>query len=54
VATTVEMPPHGVPAAPAEHAFHLGACSQTSIESTHISDMTMKSFSIRKDIWKYS
>jgi hypothetical protein len=25
-----------VPAAPAEHAFHLRTCFQTSIESTHI------------------
>jgi hypothetical protein len=40
VATGAELPPLGVPAAPAEHAFHLCACSQTSVESTHISDLT--------------
>jgi hypothetical protein len=42
----------GVPTVPAEHALHLYACSQTSIESTHTSDLTLQSFSIRKDIRK--
>jgi hypothetical protein len=36
MATAAELPPPGVPAAPAEHAFHLCAYSQTSVESTHI------------------
>ena len=49
-----ELPPPGVPAAPAEHIFHLCACSQTSVETIHISDLTLQSFSIRKDIWKSS
>jgi hypothetical protein len=49
-----ELPPLGVPAALAEHASHLCACSQISVETTHISDLTMQSFSIRKDIWKSS
>jgi hypothetical protein len=40
VATAAELPPPGVPVAPAEHVFHLCVCSQTSIESTHISDLT--------------
>jgi hypothetical protein len=31
-----ELPPPGVPAALAEHASHLCACSQTSVETTHI------------------
>jgi hypothetical protein len=53
VATTTELPPPRVPAALAEHAFHFCACSQTSVESTHTSDLTL-SFSIRKDIWKSS
>jgi hypothetical protein len=44
--------PPGVPAVPAEHASHLYACSQTSVETTHISDLTLQSFSIRKDIQK--
>jgi hypothetical protein len=48
------LPPLGVSAVPAEHALHLCACSLTSIETTHISDMTLQSFSIRKDIWKSS
>jgi hypothetical protein len=39
-----------VPAVLAEHALHLCACSQTSVEITHISDLTLQSFSIRKDI----
>jgi hypothetical protein len=49
-----ELPPLGVPAALAEHASHLCACSQTSVEITHISDRTLQSFSIRKDIQKSS
>jgi hypothetical protein len=32
----VELPPLGVPAVLAEHASHLCACSQTSVEITHI------------------
>jgi hypothetical protein len=52
VATAAELPPPGVPDAPAEHAFHLCVCSKTSVESTHTSDLTLQSFSIRKDIWK--
>jgi hypothetical protein len=44
--------PPGVPAVLAEHALHLCACSQTSIEITHISNLTLQSFSIRKDVWK--
>jgi hypothetical protein len=50
VATTVELPPPGLPTAPVEHVLHLGACSQTSVESIHISDLTLQSFSVRKDI----
>jgi hypothetical protein len=46
--------PLGVPAVLAEHASHLCACSQTSVEITHISDLTLQSFNIRKDIWKSS
>jgi hypothetical protein len=49
-----ELPPLGVPAALAEHALHLCACSQTSVEITHISDLTLQSFRIRKDIRKSS
>ena len=49
-----ELPPPGVPAVLAEHASHLCACSQTSVETTHISDLTLQSFSIRKDIRKSS
>jgi hypothetical protein len=41
VTTAAEPPPPGLPAAPAEHALHLGAYSQTSIESTYISDPTL-------------
>jgi hypothetical protein len=55
VATTVaELPPPGVPTTPTEHALHLGAYSQTYVESTHTSNLTLQSFSIRKDIWKSS
>jgi hypothetical protein len=49
-----ELHPPGVPAVLAEHASHLCACSQTSIEITHILDLTLQSFSIRKDIRKSS
>jgi hypothetical protein len=34
----------------AEHALHLSACSQTSVEVIHISDLTLQSFSIRKGV----
>jgi hypothetical protein len=44
-----ELPPLGVPAAQAKHASHLGTCSQTSVEIT-ISNLTLQSFSIRKDV----
>ena len=54
VATAAELHLPGVPAAPAKHAWHLCACSQTSVETTHISDLTLQSFSIRKDIQKSS
>jgi hypothetical protein len=43
-----------VPVVPTEHALHLCACSQTSVETTHILDLTLQSFSIRKDIRKSS
>jgi hypothetical protein len=52
VATVAELHLPGVPAVLAKHAFHLCACSQTSIEITHISNLTLQSFSIRKDVWK--
>jgi hypothetical protein len=45
VATAAELHLPGVPAVPTEHALHLGAYSQTSVESTHISDLTLQSFS---------
>jgi uncharacterized membrane protein YjjB (DUF3815 family) len=48
------LPPLGVPAILAEHASLLCACSQTSVESTHISNLTLQSSSIRKDIRKFS
>jgi hypothetical protein len=51
---TAELPPLGVPAALAVHASHLCACSQTSVGTTHISDLALQSFSIRKDIRKSS
>jgi hypothetical protein len=47
-----KMPPPGVSAVPAEHTLYLCACSQTSVESTHTSDLTLQSFSTRKDIRK--
>jgi hypothetical protein len=50
----VVLPPLGVPVVPAEHALHLYACSLISIENIHISDLTLQSFSIRKDIRKSS
>jgi hypothetical protein len=50
VATVAEVPPLGAPTAPAEHTFHPYACFQTSVESTHTSDLKQQSFSIRKDI----
>jgi hypothetical protein len=50
----VELPPLGVPAVLAGHASHLCACYQTSIETIHISDLTLQPFSIRKDIRKSS
>jgi hypothetical protein len=50
VATAAELHLPRVPAVLAEHALHLCACSQTSVESTHISDLTLRSFSIRKDV----
>jgi hypothetical protein len=49
-----ELPLLGVPAVPAEHALYLYTYSQTSVESTHTSDLTLQSFSIRKDIRKPS
>jgi hypothetical protein len=48
VATAAKLPPPGMPAAPAKHAFHFCVCSQTTVESTHVSDLTLQSFSIRK------
>jgi hypothetical protein len=54
VATAAELPPSGVPAVIAKYVFHLYACSQNSIESTHISVLTLQSFNIRKDIWRIS
>jgi hypothetical protein len=50
VATAAEVLHPRVPVALAGHAFHLGACCQTSIESIHTSDLTLQTFSIRKDI----
>jgi hypothetical protein len=47
---TAELHLPGVPAVLAEHALHLCACSQTSVEITHISDLTLLLFSIRKDV----
>ena len=46
----VGLPPLGVPAALAVHASHLCAYSQTSVGITHISDLTLQSFNIRKDV----
>jgi hypothetical protein len=50
VATAAELHLPGVPAVLAEHALYLCACFQTSVEITHISDLTLQSFSIRKDV----
>jgi hypothetical protein len=36
-----ELPPPGVPVVPAKHALHLCACSQTSVQSTHTSELTL-------------
>jgi hypothetical protein len=47
-----ELPPLGVPTVLAGHASLLYAYSQTSVETTHISNLTLQSFSIRKDIRK--
>jgi hypothetical protein len=41
VATATELHLPGVPTVLAEHALHLCAYSQTSVESTHISDLTL-------------
>jgi hypothetical protein len=41
VATAAELPPPRVPTTAAEHTFHLCAYSQTSVESTHTSDLTL-------------
>jgi hypothetical protein len=51
MAIAVGLPPPGVPATPVEHAFHLCAYSQTSVEITHILDLTPQSFRIRKYIY---
>jgi hypothetical protein len=48
------LPSPRVPAVLAEHASHLCAYSQTYVETIHISDLTLQSFSIRKDIRKSS
>jgi hypothetical protein len=50
VATTVGVPHHVVLTALVGHAIHLDACFQTSVESIHTSDLTLQSFSIRKDM----
>jgi hypothetical protein len=50
VATAAEVPHPVVLAAPAEHSFHLSTYCQTYVESIHTSDLTLQSFSIRKDI----
>jgi hypothetical protein len=50
VTTAVGVPHHVVLAALVGHAFHLGAYSQTSVESIHTSEPTLQSFSIGKDI----
>jgi hypothetical protein len=49
-----KLPLPRVLAALAGHALHLCACSQTSVETTYILDLTLQSFSIRKDIQKSS
>jgi hypothetical protein len=45
VAIAIEVPLPGVSTAPTEHAFHLYACYQTSVESIHTSDLTSLSAS---------
>jgi hypothetical protein len=50
----VGLHPPGVSAVLAEHASHLCACSQTSVETTHMLDLTLQSFSVRKDLQKSS
>ena len=40
-----ELPPLGVPTVLAEHASHLYACSQTSVEITHIYQISLCSLS---------
>jgi hypothetical protein len=48
VATAAGVSHPGVPTALVGHAFQLGACCQTSVESIHTSDLTLQSSSIRK------
>jgi hypothetical protein len=50
IAAAAELHPPGVPAVLAVHASQLCACSQTSVGITHISDLTLQSFNIRKDV----
>jgi hypothetical protein len=50
VATAAGVSHPVVLAALARHAFHLGAYCQTFVESIHTSDLTLQSFSIRKNI----
>jgi hypothetical protein len=52
VATAAGVPQLGVSATAAEHAFHLCACCQTSVESIHRLYLTLQSFSIRNDMYK--
>jgi hypothetical protein len=52
VTAAAGLPPPGVPTAPAKHALHICTCSQTSVESTNTSNLTLQSFNIRKYIWK--
>jgi hypothetical protein len=55
VATVADdLHPPGVPAVLAGHTLHLYTCSQTYVETIHISDLTLQPFSIRKDIRKSS
>jgi hypothetical protein len=49
VATTVGVPPSMGLAALAGNAFHLDVYCHTSVVSIHTSDLTLHSFSIRKD-----
>jgi hypothetical protein len=41
ITAAAKLHPPRVPAVLAEHALHLCACSQTSVETTHISDLTL-------------